>query len=46
MVSLTKTSRRTQQPQNDETRRVLEKASGAEWAERYMTTVLFDMPQT
>lgn len=34
----------TQQQQNDKTRRVLEKAFGAEWAERYMTTVLFDLP--
>ncbi len=34
----------TQQQQNDKTRRVLEKAFGSEWAERYMTTVLFDMP--
>jgi len=32
----------TQQQQNDKTRRVLEKAFGNEWAERYMTTVLFD----
>lgn len=32
-----------QQQQNDKTRRVLEKAFGAEWADRYMTTVLFDM---
>ncbi len=32
----------TQQLQNDKTRRVLEKAFGAEWADRYMTTVLFD----
>ncbi|OKH23681.1 phycocyanobilin:ferredoxin oxidoreductase [Chroogloeocystis siderophila] len=32
----------TQQQQNDKTRRVLEKAFGKEWAERYMTTVLFD----
>lgn len=31
-----------QQQQNDKTRRVLEKAFGTEWAERYMTTVLFD----
>ncbi|GAB4211949.1 MAG: phycocyanobilin:ferredoxin oxidoreductase [Synechococcales cyanobacterium] len=31
-----------QQQQNDRTRRVLEKAFGPEWAERYMTTVLFD----
>jgi len=30
------------QQQNDKTRRVLEKAFGDEWAERYMTTVLFD----
>ncbi|MGD1903460.1 MAG: phycocyanobilin:ferredoxin oxidoreductase [Geitlerinemataceae cyanobacterium] len=33
-----------QQQQNDKTRRVLEKAFGDEWAERYMTTVLFDLP--
>lgn len=32
----------TKQQKNDKTRRVLEKAFGAEWAERYMTTVLFD----
>jgi phycocyanobilin:ferredoxin oxidoreductase len=32
-----------QQQQNDKTRRVLEKAFGAEWADRYMTTVLFDL---
>jgi phycocyanobilin:ferredoxin oxidoreductase len=32
------------QQQNDKTRRVLEKAFGNEWAERYMTTVLFDRP--
>jgi phycocyanobilin:ferredoxin oxidoreductase len=35
----------TQQQQNDKTRRVLEKAFGEAWAERYMTTVLFDMPE-
>lgn len=35
-----------QQQQNDKTRRVLEKAFGEEWAERYMTTVLFDIPET
>lgn len=34
----------SQQQQNDKTRRVLEKAFGADWAERYMTTVLFDLP--
>ena len=34
----------TQQQQNDKTRRVLEKAFGDAWAERYMTTVLFDLP--
>ncbi|TVQ07906.1 MAG: phycocyanobilin:ferredoxin oxidoreductase [Leptolyngbya sp. DLM2.Bin27] len=34
-----------QQQQNDKTRRVLEKAFGAAWAERYMTTVLFDLPE-
>ncbi len=33
-----------QQQQNDKTRRVLEKAFGPDWAERYMTTVLFDLP--
>lgn len=33
----------TQQQQNDKTRRVLEKAFGDAWAERYMTTVLFDL---
>ncbi|MBD2258920.1 phycocyanobilin:ferredoxin oxidoreductase [Pseudanabaena sp. FACHB-2040] len=33
-----------QQQQNDKTRRVLEKAFGDDWAERYMTTVLFDVP--
>lgn len=33
-----------QQQQNDKTRRVLEKAFGSQWAERYMTTVLFDLP--
>ncbi|MGG6294707.1 phycocyanobilin:ferredoxin oxidoreductase [Leptolyngbya sp. AN02str] len=32
-----------QQQQNDKTRRVLEKAFGTEWADRYMTTVLFDL---
>lgn len=31
------------QQQNDKTRRVLEKAFGVAWAERYMTTVLFDV---
>ncbi|MEL6137588.1 MAG: phycocyanobilin:ferredoxin oxidoreductase [Cyanobacteria bacterium J06626_23] len=33
-----------QQRQNDKTRRILEKAFDPEWAERYMTTVLFDLP--
>lgn len=32
----------TKQQQNDKTRRVLEKAFGNEWANHYMTTVLFD----
>ena len=32
-----------QQLQNDKTRRVLEKAFGNEWADRYMTEVLFDV---
>lgn len=31
-----------QQQQNDKTRRILEKSFGTEWAERYMTTMLFD----
>lgn len=34
----------TKQQQNDKTRRVLEKAFGQEWAENYMTSVLFDLP--
>ncbi len=34
----------TQQQQNDKTRRILEKAFDPAWAERYMTTVLFDLP--
>lgn len=34
----------TQQQQNDKTRRVLEKAFGADWAEHYMSSVLFDLP--
>ncbi len=34
----------TKQQQNDKTRRVLEKAFGSAWAEHYMTTVLFDLP--
>ncbi len=32
------------QQQNDKTRRVLEKSFGSEWTERYMTTMLFDLP--
>jgi phycocyanobilin:ferredoxin oxidoreductase len=35
----------TQQQRNDKTRRVLESAFGTEWADRYMTTVLFDLPE-
>lgn len=35
----------TQQQQNDKTRRVLEKAFGEDWAEHYMTEVLFDIPK-
>ncbi|MGB7414817.1 MAG: phycocyanobilin:ferredoxin oxidoreductase [Thermosynechococcaceae cyanobacterium] len=35
----------SQQQQNDKTRRILVKAFGEEWAERYMTTVLFDLPE-
>ena len=30
------------QQQNDKTRRVLEKSFGEEWADRYMTSMLFD----
>jgi phycocyanobilin:ferredoxin oxidoreductase len=33
------------QQRNDKTRRVLESAFGTEWADRYMTTVLFDLPE-
>lgn len=33
-----------QQQQNDKTRRILEKAFGAAWAERYLSLVLFDTP--
>lgn len=33
----------TKQQQNDKTRRVLEKSFGAEWTDRYMTTMLFDV---
>ncbi|MCU0536222.1 MAG: phycocyanobilin:ferredoxin oxidoreductase [Hydrococcus sp. Prado102] len=35
----------TQQQKNDKTRRVLEKAFGNEWADKYMTMVLFDLPE-
>ncbi len=35
----------TKQQQNDKTRRVLEKAFGSDWAEHYMTTVLFELPK-
>lgn len=31
-----------QQQQNDKTRRILERAFGTEWAERYLQTMLFD----
>lgn len=34
----------SKQQENDKTRRVLEKAFGAEWAEYYMNSVLFDSP--
>lgn len=34
------------QRRNDKTRRILENAFGPEWAERYMTTVLFDVPES
>ncbi|MEO0377117.1 MAG: phycocyanobilin:ferredoxin oxidoreductase, partial [Cyanobacteria bacterium P01_A01_bin.17] len=33
------------QRRNDKTRRILENAFGPEWAERYMTTILFDLPE-
>lgn len=32
----------SQQQQNDKTRRILERAFGAEWADRYLQTMLFD----
>ncbi len=32
------------QQENDKTRRILEKSFGVEWAERYMTKMLFDAP--
>jgi phycocyanobilin:ferredoxin oxidoreductase len=35
----------SKQQKNDKTRRVLEKAFGSEWAEKYMTLVLFDLPE-
>jgi phycocyanobilin:ferredoxin oxidoreductase len=35
----------TKQQKNDKTRRVLEKAFDSEWAEKYMTLVLFDLPE-
>ncbi|BBA80181.1 phycocyanobilin:ferredoxin oxidoreductase [cyanobacterium endosymbiont of Rhopalodia gibberula] len=34
----------TKQQQNGKTRRVLEKAFGKKWANKYMTQVLFDLP--
>lgn len=34
----------TKQQKNDKTRRVLEKAFGSEWADKYMNSVLFDFP--
>lgn len=34
----------TKQQKNDKTRRVLEKSFGKEWADYYMTQVLFDLP--
>lgn len=36
----------TQQQKNDKTRRVLEKAFGEAWAQRYLNTVLFDLPES
>jgi phycocyanobilin:ferredoxin oxidoreductase len=32
----------SQQRQNDKTRRILERAFGSEWADRYLQTMLFD----
>jgi phycocyanobilin:ferredoxin oxidoreductase len=34
----------TKQHKNDKTRRVLEKAFGTEWADKYLNLVLFDLP--
>ncbi|MEM7555341.1 MAG: phycocyanobilin:ferredoxin oxidoreductase [Cyanobacteria bacterium P01_A01_bin.84] len=36
----------SKQQKNDKTRRVLEKAFGSDWAEHYMSTVLFDLPES
>ncbi|MDA0265456.1 MAG: phycocyanobilin:ferredoxin oxidoreductase [Cyanobacteria bacterium] len=36
----------SQQQQNDKTRRILERAFGAEWADRYLQTMLFDCVDT
>lgn len=34
----------SQQQKNDKTRRILERAFGADWAQRYLQTMLFDAP--
>ncbi len=34
----------SQQQENDKTRRILDKAFGEQWAQRYMNMVLFDLP--
>lgn len=34
----------TQQQHNDKTRRILEQSFGQQWAQRYITTMLFDSP--
>lgn len=36
----------SQQQQNDKTRRILERAFGSEWADRYLQTMLFDCVNT
>ncbi|MEM8613499.1 MAG: phycocyanobilin:ferredoxin oxidoreductase [Cyanobacteria bacterium P01_H01_bin.105] len=36
----------SQQQKNDKTRRILERAFGTDWAERYMKTMLFDCAET
>jgi len=45
-IAITASQRRycVQQQKNDKTRRILERAFGNAWAQRYMETMLFDVP--